>query len=361
VKAIILLWGMLLCACNCSLDVYDAVCPVKESLRMAVKNLDDLQAAPFSDLGSSDSAFIAQDPKLSYITGAVIELMSKEPIEGVDVSIEGREGGTVTDRYGRFHLPNVGPGIVRVITAHPLLRTARTDIRCLAGEGISPVISMFSAQEPLIADGLIAYYPLDGSGVDVSGNGFHSTPKGVVKFEHDRHGNPSAAARFSGFIDRLVVPHHERFNALPLTMAFWIRTDGKIHPDAMIVGKFMQGTGEGYEFFTDDMFLCTASMRANFAQHARVNASDPNTTNWTHIVCVFSTLKTELYLNGKLAKGTLWFGTPSPTKTTAPFLMGCGESNYIPDGELQGLNGWLDEVYVFDRVLTFQEIQLLAK
>ena len=54
--------------------------------------------------------------------------------------------------------------------------------------------------QPVITDGLLAYWPFDGNANDASGNGVHGTVSGAVLTE-DRCGNENSAYGFDGVDD----------------------------------------------------------------------------------------------------------------------------------------------------------------
>jgi hypothetical protein len=70
---------------------------------------------------------------------------------------------------------------------------------CLGG---SAAVGMFNAtlqaQLPQPANGLIAYYPLNGTAKDLSGNGLNAVASGGVTLVSDRFGNKNSACHFDG-------------------------------------------------------------------------------------------------------------------------------------------------------------------
>src|SRR6187399_339717 len=66
--------------------------------------------------------------------------------------------------------------------------------------------------------GLVAWYPLDSSVIDISGNNYNGTPYGVAGAA-DRFGNPNAAVRFNGSSGYIQLPN--LFDLLPRTYSVW--------------------------------------------------------------------------------------------------------------------------------------------
>ena len=76
-------------------------------------------------------------------------------------------------------------------------------------------------------DGLIAFYPFNGTANDLSGNDHHGTVNGAILTE-DRFGNPDGAFRFDGIDDYISIPNSLDFQPGQdeYSVAAWIKIPG---------------------------------------------------------------------------------------------------------------------------------------
>lgn len=76
---------------------------------------------------------------------------------------------------------------------------------------------------------LVAYYKLDGNGVDSTGNGHDGTVPANVSFVNDRFGNPSAALFNGNNSDHpngdIQIADHVDFQGTAYTYCAWVRSD----------------------------------------------------------------------------------------------------------------------------------------
>lgn len=215
-------------------------------------------------------------------------------------------------------------------------------------------------------DGLVAYYPLDGSSQDASGNGNNGVRTGGTSYVADRFGVPSRALSFGGVSNggKMTVAHSPSLAfSNGATFAFWVRV-------ASTVGTFGNGTtGSGgaqcffakegdaggglwnYVFFSNGNL---SSRVGNNATSTLIGDYEPYATNqWIHYTVVMSPSGHQIYINGELnAENT------APANFAAmvnrPLVLGRFSSNWYP------LNGALDDFRVYNRVLTVDEITSLA-
>jgi len=88
--------------------------------------------------------------------------------------------------------------------------------------GVAPSASA----QPLVTDGLVAYWSMDGNAVDGSGNGHDGSLQGPFPVA-DRFGSPEDALGFDGVNDFVELPASPPLKApLPVTFAAWVKLDG---------------------------------------------------------------------------------------------------------------------------------------
>ncbi len=210
-----------------------------------------------------------------------------------------------------------------------------------------PPIKAESATRNLTS-GLVAYFPFNGNAKDASGNNNYSTVYGA-NLTADRFGKPKRAYQFDGigaYILSNVV--NIPLGKSPRTASVWVNPSvypGDFGLTAFAWGKSIQsqanmlGLGRGsivsYQGWADD---------------APVTYNYP-ISKWFHIVTTFDGINASIYINGKL------IGTSQKTNWDT-----ASGSLYIGTrigADLGFFNGSLDEIRIYNRVLSRQEISQL--
>jgi hypothetical protein len=220
---------------------------------------------------------------------------------------------------------------------------------------LSTILLLFSlldyAQIPnnIPMDGLIAFWPLDGNVNDASGNGNSSTPFGV-SYGLDRFGLPSKCCVFngSGFITAEGVVNLP-LGASSRTMSFWMKSQSSLPPlnrdifgwgDYSTSKRFAFATYDGSNYFVgqwDDIF------GSQFIHDG----------NWHHIVVTYNGSTVLMYVDSQLnavAQKNL-----NTQNATCVFGRSCPLTHPNPTY----FEGMLDEVAIWNRALSIQEIQSL--
>jgi hypothetical protein len=309
----------------------------------------------------ADISVVRHNEFAAKVIGYIREEKSNEPLEGVTVSIVGSSNATMTDPHGRYVLYNVVPGTVVVMAVHPGIGSVSKMLACESGTSTTCDFTFRAHPEPLVTDGLVAYYPLDRDANDYGPNRFNGSLFGDVSFSKNTDPINFGAAYFDGKGDRIEIPHKESFNTPVMSVAFWIKPESGSHPNALLIGKSIDGSGDGYMVSRSIGRLTAGSFRNNYSQYARADMSYTGEERWTHVICIFNANRIEIYVNGIQTAFNNWNASPAAMKTTAPFTIGGALSTTVPAEFVQGMQGWLDEVYVFDRILTRNEILTLAK
>jgi cell division protein FtsB len=216
---------------------------------------------------------------------------------------------------------------------------------------------------------------MDGSGVDTSGNGNHLSVVATAG-SADRFGNPNSALELSADASSMSLPDGPASDLVSeFTWLGWIRFD-RIGTEAdSIVAKTCCSSNTTTMFYADTYawdgthpnynqirFFVTAG-GGNFGfEHAGPVLQNHT---WYHIALVYDgparTMK--VYVNGTLTNSLTNTGAggindvpPELNNVDAPFAMGREPGN----GPTNSLQGALDDVWWFSRVLTDQEIADIA-
>ena len=212
--------------------------------------------------------------------------------------------------------------------------------------------------------GLVAHYRLDGDARDASGNAYHGTPSGVEPGE-DRFGNESGALVFQGTQDRIDLPHEVLDGLRDVSISFWLKTT-KPGSQAVLSAANRSNDNEHIVYLWDQRTI-------HFLSHGRHSHQSRNCVvgippiadgRWRHIVVVRNA-----------AEGNAAFYVDGAGRTDR-----CGDLEYgalkVEEGGLilgqeqdrlggdfdpnQVLDGTLDDLRIYDRVLSAAEVRTLS-
>ncbi|OQY02885.1 MAG: hypothetical protein B6I20_06115, partial [Bacteroidetes bacterium 4572_117] len=211
-------------------------------------------------------------------------------------------------------------------------------------------------------NGLIAYYPFNGNANDESGNNYHGTMNSIT-FSTGFDGQANSAVDFNGvgnidFGDLAAVEGLSK-----ASFAFWYKTPN--NDSEHIISKYNSNI-DGVNLFKIgvDPGLYAQSYVGGLAL-ATGPTSFPSISSWSFIVVTFDGTETnatdifKYYLNGEILQNII--ADPSHIVTTLPnntasFKFG---SSIQSDGTENFSDGTLDNVRIYDRVITESEIQSL--
>jgi hypothetical protein len=224
-----------------------------------------------------------------------------------------------------------------------------------------------------VTNGLVLYYPFnDGTGTtvsDTSGGAHDGT------FEnHSDSGNPAAwttggringAVVFSGAQD-VVVPSGVLTSVTDMTIGVWVKLQS-IAPFARVFdfGNGPLGTGNHWTFLTPsgisgvewDMYGGTAA-DGSAQEEALLSGTQLPTSVWKHIAMTASGANYQMYIDGfpaaEVTNGVIITPSEMEPLTPASWL---GKSRFPSDPYL---NGTVDELRIYDRILTASEIADIA-
>lgn len=216
-----------------------------------------------------------------------------------------------------------------------------------------------------LTDGLLAYYPFTGSANDVSANANHGTVHGAV-LSTDRFGTPESSYLFDGIDDHIVVADNLplRLSGPEFSISMWLfETERNVgYQDALLV-KRGSGVQEGW-FFSLTGMQSASSIGVGRIYYQVSGGVDPRVytpmevplNTWAHIVITYKAneQRASIYLNGELVAYSV--NLPSPNFNTVASMYIGSDSQ----GAAYNFHGKIDEVRLYDRLLSPSEIQSLA-
>src|SRR5699024_3483321 len=181
-----------------------------------------------------------------------------------------------------------------------------------------------------------------------------------------RHGNENSAAVFSGS-NALIVPDHSAFNfdTSDFSISIWIKTD-QDHKMMIWQESGAGGAGDNQAWLrvgdnTSDRlvrFATEDSDGANIINYGSGPDSGVSDGAWHHVVCVREGGTTQLYIDGAM-KAELVLSSVKDVSRKQGFKIGTQEG---PEGSYQTyFTGLLDDLIIYDKALTDQEVRNLFK
>jgi hypothetical protein len=213
------------------------------------------------------------------------------------------------------------------------------------------------------SNGLVGWWPFNGNANDESGNGNHGTVNGAT-LTQDRFGNANMAYGFDGVSQNIEVSNSNSLNSLEISISVWIYP---LTNDICIISKNDPSNANEKSFrlthqdFWQNQYglstrygngVCNTQIENGLWGNS---GSVPNGI-WSHIVTTVSyTGFINHYLNGVLLESTQ--SSPLGMCNNVNSTMRIGGLYWI--GEPGWFNGKIDDVGIWDRVLTLCEIQNL--
>lgn len=208
-------------------------------------------------------------------------------------------------------------------------------------------------------DGLIAEYLFSGNAEDSSGHGRHGQVVGATPAP-DRFGNPNAAYAFDGKNDYVIVVEPPAMTAEALTISVWDRFDEGVFRGwsrAVIAQDNGDDFWRSYREHRRILQLCARDRQITW--HRMGWGGDDAKARrllvpgaWCHVAATVAGNTHRLYINGDLEDTKeSWFAS-SPTE---PLYIG----RKAPPDKRMFFSGTIDDVRIYDRALTAEEIRAL--
>jgi hypothetical protein len=219
--------------------------------------------------------------------------------------------------------------------------------------------------------GLLAYYPFDGNFNDASGNSLHATAKNGAALSTDFLGRAGKSAGFDGSNDYLIVPANTKLNTSEMTVSFQVMVNTAIHEHATVTRiNYNDATGATFAMnhsasignkwgFATWSAATACTVKTGTEPSSTIMTNSFEAGRWYNVIGTFSNGSQKLYIDGVQAGSA-----------AAPFnaLKQCANADLVLGGWWNNnggasafLNGKLDEVRLYNRVLTDCEIAKLAE
>lgn len=234
-------------------------------------------------------------------------------------------------------------------------RNTLTLIACLLVLGIDAQAQSF------LTNGLVAYYPLDGDATDASGNGNDGVVYGATPAT-DRFGVSGSCFSFDG-TGQYISASADKLPTTNRTVSLWFKVN-QVESRPGFFGYGGSYCGDSFFFGLNQWGIESYTISTHCDVYSLTVAyTNPPVNAWHHWVVVTDETGTRLYVDCQLigsreggvtetyVAGTeLGLGTISSPDGHTPYA----------DGNVGYLDGYLDDVRIYDRALSADEIQQLC-
>lgn len=217
-----------------------------------------------------------------------------------------------------------------------------SDVRFFKGAIDDESIRRMAVQIPA---GLVTYYPFNGNTKDYGSEKNDLTVTGATA-SADRNGNPNGAYYFNGasFMQKLS-PTGLPMGTNPRTICGWFNKSSSIGEYIVGYGSFINSQGNG--------LVVTDTITGMFGVSDDVTIFHEGFRNqWMHLCGTFNFPNVEVYENGVLrvsGSKLSWSTVAGPSLEVGRRLDGAGQ-----------FSGDLDEIRIYNRVLSLSEIRTLS-
>jgi hypothetical protein len=207
----------------------------------------------------------------------------------------------------------------------------------------------------------IAYWRLDeGSGVTAADSSGKGNTGSLINGPVWTAGRSGQGLSLDGVNDYVNVPHAAMLNAYPLSVVAWFKTATSAGLKGL-VNKYAAGSFNGYQIFFNDGALCAWLFRdgSNYVydgSECTMSTAGYNDNQWHQVVFVADVTGGKLYVDGVQKASQPWTGTAGAGSTLQDLHVG-----HYPGvtGGASHLAGLVDEVRIYDRALSAQEVAQL--
>jgi sugar lactone lactonase YvrE len=218
-----------------------------------------------------------------------------------------------------------------------------------------------------LKDGLVAYYPFDGTANDKSGNGNNGMIRGGVIPGPDRFGKLGGAFSFDGTSGYIEIPGQQFNFPVNMSISFWMFPAAtQSGSNTVIVDKseFLDHNGDWNGFLIQGN-----SLSPNFGfGYVSVTGSYVSTgiysfssTSWSHFVITKLGKYIEYYVNGVHIQTIVKSSITILPSGNLPLMIGAMNVGHtFPATNVKNqFTGSLDELFFYNRSLSAQEVALL--
>lgn len=287
---------------------------------------------------------------LVFNAGLVVE-------PGVTITTIPATSTTGTGPDGSYSIPHVKAGIYKVVAEKAGYgKTVSEEITVTTGE-ITYLELVLNELVNYTFESLVAYYPFEGNGDDISGTKQHLVLEGD-QYIASRFNDSSFALLADGQSTKGAVTHHDIYNVPEITVAAWLRVPKLtlVSTESMsIFSHYVSQTSNGFSlFFTEDKIEWFYGGGGGYTfcllDHASVADS-----SWHLVIATANATGSKLFIDGNMVAENAWFVNSGKPTQICPFELGFISS----DIKSKLFKGAIDDLRIYAKVLNDAEITQL--
>ena len=204
-------------------------------------------------------------------------------------------------------------------------------------------------QQPAISEGLVAYYPFNGSTNNAAGDRFHAVSQGAVPAS-DQRGNTGSAYSFSSSSQYISIPNDPVLNFTDkLAVSLWVKPDELPDYEQFVISH--GSYEERYKMSVTPNKIMRWTLKTS---NGIVDVDDDTAlqkSTFVHYTGQYTGYSLELYRNGTLISWKPLSGTiGSSSKSITLVRKDASETNYT-------FSGTIDEVRIFNAELPIRYVE----
>lgn len=208
------------------------------------------------------------------------------------------------------------------------------------------------AEEPVYTEDLVAYYDFSGDGNDITVFNNHSSVRGAV-LDDDRFDRSNQAYNFDGLSSEISADNSPQLNTDFTTVSFWV----KVNEMPAQGEAFLLSHGGWQERWKISLPahgkpVWTTNNTSGISDMDSGDGNELTEGVWTHVVMVHNGDEDKIFFNGDLVADKAVAGALNRTE----FPLGIG---YNPIDNGNWLNGSMDDVQIYNRALSDEEVATL--
>lgn len=211
-----------------------------------------------------------------------------------------------------------------------------------------------------LVNGLVAYYPFCGNANDDSGHGNNGTVNGAT-LTTDRFGNANSAYSFNGSSSYINIPNSSSLQfSGGITYSVWFNATnipvGAVNSTSYLMSKGSDNLATSWISYLDTGEISLRIYNTNTLNNAATVPSSQlsiSTNQWYHATFTFDGTNAKAYINGVLISSV------ASTYTTFSNIYDLKFGRRHTSGLPYFFNGKLDDIGVWNRALTAQEVTQL--
>lgn len=262
---------------------------------------------------------------------------------------------TMTGPDGMFYLSQVEAGEYKIIAEKQGVGRTTQNVSITAGKS-SFIQLVLNENDDYTFESLIAYYPFDGTGQDLSGNKQDLTLENA-SYTTSRFGNSSSALLGNGVSTKGTAPHQGFYNMASMSVSVWLKAPPLIEEGMAIFSHYVNSSSNGFTlfFYKNGLeWFYGDGTSFTFCYLTDLTVTDDK---WHLLTATADASGSKLYVDGSLVKSGTWTGAPGVPTQGCPFEV--AQLTRLGGLVKNVLNGAVDDIRVYSKVLSASEIQLL--